>query len=171
MEDFVSMFFGVRPNQGQRRSTSGGQGQGQGQQQNMPAPAMALLMQFMPILLLAVLSLWSGSMSFGEKETPFSFGRNAMYRYQMETPTGITYYVHPDTHSTLRSDIRGRRAMEQRVEEGWRRRLQTDCQFQMRQQKEMKNAARALNDENKKRRADEYSLSSCDELRERYGGR
>jgi len=107
---------------------------------------MALLMQFLPILILAFLSLWSGGSSYGS-ETPYTFGRNAVYRYQRETTTGISYYVQPDAHSSLNRDHARLAELERKVEDGWRRKLNTDCQFQMRQRSQMEQTAQKLQDE------------------------
>ena len=124
-------------------------------------------MQFLPILLLAFLSLFSGSLN-SSSETSFTFGRNAVYRYARETTTGIHYYVQPDAHAMLNRDRSQLHDLERKVEQGWRRRLHTDCQYQMRQKQQMQQDAQQLNDEEKQRKAREYPLHSCDELRQRY---
>lgn len=162
VDEFVNMFFGFNP----RRQQAQGQRQGQqGGQQT--APAAALLMQFLPILLLAFLSLWGGGSSFGNDKDPFTFSRNAMYRHQQETATGIPYYVAPETSKSLR-DPGTRHDIERRVDAAWRNRLRTDCQFQMRQKHQMEQHSQMLGDQEKIRKAREFSLSSCDEMRQRY---
>lgn len=166
MDEFVNMFFGFGGGrqQQQRSRQSGGEQQGQ----NTPAPAGALLMQFLPILLLAFLSLWSGGSNFGSTESPFTFGRNSMYRYQMETQSGISYFVTPETKQSIARDFGARNDLEHRVEQSWRRRLHTDCQFQQKQKHQMQKNAQSLNDEDKMQKAREFPLHSCDELRQRY---
>jgi len=124
-------------------------------------------MQFLPILLLAFVSLFSGSLT-QSSETAFTFGRNAVYRYARETTTGIHYYVQPDAHAMLNRDRSQLHDLERKVDQGWRRRLHTDCQYQMRQKQQMQQDAQRLNDEEKMQKARTYPLHSCDELRQRY---
>lgn len=160
VDDFVRMFFGFQHPQQQRQ---GGARQG-GQQQQM-APAMALLMQFLPILLLAFLSIWGGSTGGGDEEQ-FSFGRNSVYRSQMETPTGIVYYVKPETEASLASSASVRRTTESKVDGAWRRRLHNECQYQQRQKNQMQR--RAHGDQERMREANNFQMHACDELKDRY---
>merc|ERR1712028_131529 len=87
-DDVFQMFFGG----GQRR-----QRRGQQQQQGEAGPVnpMAGLMQVLPLLLLLLFSLGGsmmGSTTVSEDQV-FSFGRNSEFRREMETATGVAYYV------------------------------------------------------------------------------
>ena len=162
MDDFVNAFFGFQPQR--RQHHQGGQ---QGGHQGGQAPAQALLMQFLPILLLAFLSLFSGSLN-GSNETSFTFGRNAVFGVERHTTKNIVYFVQREDNARLDRDRTKLYEVEKNVDREWRRRLHTDCQFQMREKQRRLRDAERLNDPDKKAKARAFSMTSCDELRERY---
>ena len=75
----------------------------------------AVILQFLPVILLFVLSALS---IFGSEDDPFSFQRN--YEYSLNKETGrhnVKYYVNPRTFSKRFGTTRKLAELEQRVEQ------------------------------------------------------
>ncbi|CAH0481043.1 unnamed protein product [Peronospora belbahrii] len=166
-EEIFNMFFGggYRP-----RGRQPQQQQGHRPQQQMPRGAMANLTQFLPLLLIFIMSLFSIP---SNPEMPFSLKPTQQFNVQRTTQManvvkGIPYYVGHDFEQRYTTHWRDLSRVEQMVEQAHVSKLSEDCENIKFRQKRMIYRARNSRSEDREsamRKALEMKLPPCDELR------
>lgn len=112
----------------QRRNGGGGQQQGAGD--------ASILLQFLPLIILALFSLLSYAPSlFTQQDPSYTFAPSGNHREQKFTPkNGVSYYVHKPSfnqHPFVTGDSKsngGLQGFEKRVENSWKNHLYGDCE-------------------------------------------
>lgn len=165
-EEIFNMFFGggFRP-RGRRPQ----QQQARGHQQE-PRGGMANLAQFLPLLLIFVMSLLSIPST---PEMPFSLNPTPQFNVQRATQManvvkGIPYYVERDFEQRYTTHWRDLSRVEQMVEQAHVSKLSESCENLKIRQKRMIYRARNSRSEDREaamRRALEMKMPPCDELR------
>lgn len=165
-EEIFNMFFGggFRP-RGRRPQ----QQQDQRQQQE-PRGGMAHLTQFLPLVLIFVMSLLSFPST---PERPFSLDPTPQFNVQRTTQMvniikGIPYYVEHDFEQRYTTHWRDLSRVEQMVEQALMSRLSENCENLKSRQKRMIYRARKAPSESREtamRKALEMKMPPCDELR------
>lgn len=123
------------------------------------APFLHTLMQFLPILMLVMLSLMS---SFLLQDPPYSLSRAGSYYIQRETVRRkISYYVQEDFEEKYEDKIP---SIERKVEEDYIGRLQSQCFRERQYREEVRARARFWRDQNLMNRANTIPTKSCDTL-------
>ncbi|CAI5717566.1 unnamed protein product [Peronospora destructor] len=166
-EEIFNMFFGgggYRP-----RGHPPQQQQGQRQQQ-VPRDGMATLTQFLPLLLIFIMSLLSIP---SNPEVPFSLNPTQQFNVQRTTQMtnvlkGIPYYVERDFEQRHTTDWHDLKRVELMVEQAHVSRLAENCENIKLRQKRMIYRARNSRSEDREsamRKALEMKMPPCDELR------
>jgi len=170
---------GRRRPQQQQRAGGGGRAQ---QGQNQP-PTWQGLVQFIPLLILFVLSFMSSPDESGTTHTGgsqyFSLTRSPPYVHMLETRLAtvkdIPYYV---TDKFLRSYKRDRYALaqvERMVERSYEQYLEKECatqrQYRLQLEKKAGRMADARERQKTQEKAREFELTRCAELTDLYPGR
>ncbi|XP_078382889.1 dnaJ homolog subfamily B member 14-like [Oculina patagonica] len=122
-------------------------------------PLLHSMIQFLPILLLVVLSLMS---SFMLTDPPYSLSRSGSYYIQRATVRRkINYYVQEEFEEKYKDKIQ---AIEKRVEDDYISRLQSQCFRERQYREEVRARARFWRDQNLMDRANNMQMKSCDSL-------
>lgn len=122
-------------------------------------PLLHSLIQFLPILLLVVLSLMS---SFMLQDPPYSLSRSGSYYIPRETARRkINYYVQEGFEEKYIDKIE---ALEKRIEEDYIGRLQSQCYRERQYREEVRARARFWRDDALMVRANGMQMKSCDAL-------
>ena len=163
MDDIFQAFFGggVRT-----RRQQGGHRQQQGE-----ANPLAGLVQMLPLLLLLVFSFAGNFMGGGnyEEEKIFSFGRNREFRSEMETASGVTFFVKRDYFMEILNSPDAKGRLYEKVDLQYERHLAHECEYERQQKAHMEGMAEELDDNIAAQHAREYRATSCELYRQRYG--
>ncbi|KAI9912155.1 hypothetical protein PsorP6_009089 [Peronosclerospora sorghi] len=165
-EDIFNMFFGgsFRPRARRPQQPHGPQ------PQQEPRGGMATLVQFLPLLLIFLMSLLSVP---SNPEMPFSLSRTQEFHVQRVTQMnnvvkGIPYYVGSDFEQRYTTNWRDLAGVEQMVEQAYVARLAENCDNLKLRQKRMIYRARNSHSEDREsamREALAMKMPPCDELR------
>lgn len=164
-EEIFNMFFGG----GYRPRARRPQQQGRQQQQEQRG-GMANLAQFLPLLLIFIMSLLSIPST---PEMPFSLNPTQQFNVQRSTQManvvkGIPYYVERDFEQRYTTHWRDLSRVEQMVEQAHVSKLSESCENLKLRQKRMIYRARNSRSEDREaamRKALEMKMPPCDELR------
>ncbi|RHY64047.1 hypothetical protein B5M09_005659 [Aphanomyces astaci] len=166
-EDIFNMFFGGgMPRQRQRQR----QAQPRQQADQTPRTPMQQLLQFLPLILVLCLSLFSFP---GNQTAPFSLNPTQEMPVQRTTRmrnvvNGIPYYVARDFERKYTNDWRDLMRVEQMVESWHVQKLREGCEGERLKQKRRINKARNHKNVNEREAAVKKALSvalpTCDEL-------
>jgi len=161
MDDVFSAFFGGRP----RRAAPTGNNQHAG-----PANPLAGMMQMLPLILILLMSL-GGNLMGGtvEEERSFSFGRNREFRMEMETASGVSFFVKKDYFLEIMNSPERKASLSSRVDSQYEAHLGKECEFERQQKAHMEGMSEELDDPAAAQTAREYRPTSCELYRERYG--
>lgn len=164
VDDLFQAFFGGGPRR--RRTSNGAQ-----QQQAGPVNPLAGLLQMLPLILLLLMSLGGNLMGGGgyEEEKMFSFGRNAEFRSEMETASGVSFYVKRDYFLEIQSSVDKRQQLYSKVDNAYEQHLARECEYERQQKAHLEGTAEDLDDPGAAQTAREYRATSCDLYRRRYG--
>ncbi|CAH3028281.1 unnamed protein product [Porites evermanni] len=167
-EELFNMFFGGfggatmsggrmyyhRRQQGRRHAHQ----QHHEEEDNEP-PLVQTLFQFLPIILLVLLSVMS---SFLLQDPPYSLSRTGSYYIQRETARRrISYYVQEGFEEKYMDKIK---SLERRIEEDYISRLQSQCFRERQYREEVRARARFWRDQQLMDRANAMEMRSCDAL-------
>lgn len=122
-------------------------------------PLVQTLFQFLPIILLVLLSVMS---SFLLQDPPYSLSRTGSYYIQRETARRrISYYVQEGFEEKYMDKIT---SLERRIEEDYISRLQSQCFRERQYREEVRARARFWRDQQLLDRANAMEMRSCDAL-------
>ncbi|KAJ7358986.1 DnaJ (Hsp40), sub B, member 12 [Desmophyllum pertusum] len=129
------------------------------EEEDNDTPSLHSLLQFLPILLLVVLSLMS---SFMLQDPPYSLSRAGSYYIQKETARRkVNYYVQEGFDEKYKDKIK---ILERKVEEDYIGRLQSQCYRERQYREEVRARARFWRDQALLDRANGMQMKSCDAL-------
>uniref|UniRef100_A0AAV1U6E5 J domain-containing protein n=1 Tax=Peronospora matthiolae TaxID=2874970 RepID=A0AAV1U6E5_9STRA len=171
-EDLFNMFFGggYRPRGRRPAPPQAPRHHHQQQQQQQPRGAMANLVQFIPLLLIFLMSMLSIPSS---PDVPFSLNPTQRFHVHRATQVanvvkGIPYYVERDFEQRYTTNWRDLTRVEQMVEQAHVARLAETCENLKLRQKRMLYRARNARSEDREsatRKALDMKMPPCDELR------
>mmetsp|Transcript_23782 Transcript_23782/g.30944 ORF Transcript_23782/g.30944 Transcript_23782/m.30944 type:complete len:383 (+) Transcript_23782:91-1239(+) len=180
-EDIFNMFFGIDPNHrraAQARRTGGHRRAQPRHVHNVHANQIQQLIQFVPLLILMLLSFIS--LPTQNSEPPFSLDNRGKYQHERVTKSSnvvknIKYYVTDNFHAKYGRDPYSIARIDRAVENEFKTSLQYSCYAQQEQQQNLKHQARYGRSRQQRDQAMEryhnFRLDACDQLEDLFGYR
>eukprot|EP00656_Telonema_subtile_P041462 TRINITY_DN4663_c0_g1_i4.p1 TRINITY_DN4663_c0_g1~~TRINITY_DN4663_c0_g1_i4.p1 ORF type:complete len:170 (+),score=39.31 TRINITY_DN4663_c0_g1_i4:24-533(+) len=104
-----------------------------------------------------------------EEEKVFSFGRNREFRMEMETLSGVAFYVKKDYFLDIINSAERKQVLYRKVETQYEQHLAKECEYERHQKAHMEGVAEELDDPSAAQASREFRASSCDLYRQKYG--